>query len=137
MLAEDYSDTPEQTFTRVDALLLYLNACVVVGCKMIKIHPYHDGNGRSVRGFMNKLLTDAGLPPTYVKVKERDVYQSAMDKAIREKEYDQDYTDIKNFYIYKVCDSIIELDIKENSKKQVVEEEKPKQFKLDKPNGVN
>lgn len=137
ILAEDFSEIKEQTFTKVDALLLYLNACVVMGCKMIKIHPYHDGNGRSVRGFMNKLLTDVGLPPTYVKVKERDVYQSAMDKAIREKEYDQDYTEIKNFYIYKVCDSIIELDIKENNKKQVVSGEIPKQFVLEHPNSVN
>ena len=34
-------------------------------------------------------------------------YHKAMNKANNE----NDYTDIKNFYRYKICDSIIELDI--------------------------
>ena len=38
---------------------------------------------------------------------------------------ENDYTAIKQFYRYKVCDSIIELDINERLK----EEEKPKQIK--------
>ena len=42
-----------------------------------------------------------------VKVNERTEYHKAMNKANNE----NDYTDIKNFYRYKICDSIIELDI--------------------------
>ena len=30
-----------------------------------------------------------------------------------------DYTDIKNFYHYKVCDSIVELDINERIRRQM------------------
>ena len=123
MLAEDYSPVNEVSFTRADALMLYLNACVVLGCKMIKVHPFRDGNGRSVRGFMNKLLTDVGLPPTYVKANERTEYHNAMNKANRDKDYNPDYTDIKNFYLYKICDSIIELDINERLKQSTVQSE--------------
>ena len=91
------------------ALIQYLGDCVVLGCKIIKIHPFGDGNGRTVRGFINKLLEDAGLPPVYIKANERTEYHQVMNKANN----DVDYTDIKNFYLYKICDSIIELDINE------------------------
>lgn len=98
-----------------DILLEYLDKCVVLGCDLIKIHPFADGNGRSVRGFVNKLLEDAGFPPVYIKSEERDEYHDAMGKAIG----CGDYSEIKNFYRYKVCDSIIELDINERLKQEV------------------
>ena len=85
------------------------------------IHPFGDGNGRTIRGFTNKLFEDAGLPPIYIKANERTEYHKAMNLANNE----NDYTAIKQFYRYKVCDSIIELDINERLK----EEEKPKQMK--------
>lgn len=31
-----------------DRLLEYLDNCVVIGCKLIKVHPFGDGNGRKV-----------------------------------------------------------------------------------------
>lgn len=95
-------------------LLEYLDACVVLGCRLIKVHPFADGNGRTVRGFVNKLLEDAGLPPVYIKAQERTEYHKAMNKANNE----GDYTDIKNFYRYKVCDSIVELDINQRLKNE-------------------
>ena len=88
-------------------LLQYLDRCVVLGCELLRVHPFPDGNGRSVRGFINKLLEDAGLPPVYITVAEKTEYKEAMGKAIG----DGDMSVIKNFYRYKVCDSIIELDI--------------------------
>ena len=96
-----------------DALIEYLGDCVELNCQMIKVHPFGDGNGRTVRGFTNKLLEDAGLPPVYIKARERTAYHLAMNKANNE----GDYTDIKNFYLYKICDSIIELDISDRAKK--------------------
>lgn len=96
----------------VNELLNYLDKCVIVGCKLIKVHPFVDGNGRTIRGFINKLLEDAGLPPIYIKVNERTEYHLAMNKANNEGNYDF----IKGFYRYKVCDSIIELDINERIK---------------------
>lgn len=98
-----------------DLLLDYLDKAVVIGCKLIKIHPFGDGNGRAVRGFTNKLLEYAGLPPIYIKENERTEYHKAMNKANNE----GDYTDIKNFYRYKVCDSIVELDINPRVRKQM------------------
>ena len=96
-----------------NALIKYLGDCVVLGCKIIKVHPFVDGNKRTTRGFINKLLEDAGLPPVYIKANERDEYLLALSKAHNE----ENYTDIKNFYLYKVCDSIIELDINERVRK--------------------
>lgn len=98
-----------------DVMLDYLDEVVVLGCKIIKVHPFKDGNGRSVRGFMNKLLEAAGLPPVYIKANERTEYHKAMNKANN----DGDYTDIKNFYHYKVCDSIVELDINPRVRRQL------------------
>ncbi|MDD6878886.1 MAG: Fic family protein [bacterium] len=91
----------------MDALFNYMDKCIELNCALIKIHPFIDGNGRVVRGFTNKLFEDAGLPPVYIKPNERAEYHKAMSLAINE----NDYTAIKNFYRYKVCDTIIELDI--------------------------
>ena len=93
-------------------LLMYLDRCVELNCKLIKVHPFADGNGRTVRCFINKLMEDAGLPSVYIKVEERDEYLKCMDKAMEK----EDYSDIKQFYRYKVCDSIVELDIIERLK---------------------
>lgn len=98
-----------------DILLEYLDECVVLGCRIIKVHPFKDGNGRTVRGFINKMLETAGLPPVYIKENERTEYHKAMNKANNE----GDYTDIKNFYHYKVCDSIVELDINPRVRNQL------------------
>lgn len=93
-------------------LLLYLDRCVELKCKLIKVHPFSDGNGRTIRCFINKLMEDAGLPSVYIKVDEREEYLKYMDKAL----CTEDYSDIKKFYRYKVCDSIVELDISERLK---------------------
>ncbi len=98
-----------------ELLLAYMDECVTVGCKLIKIHPFGDGNGRAVRGFTNKMLEYVGLPPIYIKANERTEYHKAMNKANNE----GDYTDIRNFYRYKVCDSIVELDINPRLRRQM------------------
>lgn len=98
-------------YTDVNLLFEYINRCVILKCKIIQIHPFIDGNGRVTRGFTNKLFEYAGLPPIYIKSNERKEYQIAMHKT------DEDnYHDIINFYKYKICDSIIELDINERMK---------------------
>ena len=92
---------------KLDPEVLYLKEIAPFVKELIRIHPFADGNGRSVRGFINKLLEDAGLPPVYITLAEKDEYREAMGKAIG----DGDYSVIKNFYRYKICDSIVELDI--------------------------
>ena len=54
------------------------------------------------------------LPPVYVKTKEREEYKDALMKAMRNK----DYTSLNQFYYYKICDSIYDLDIVEELKKE-------------------
>ena len=98
-----------------ELLLAYMDECVTIGCKLIKIHPFGDGNGRAVRGFTNKMLEYVGLPPIYIKANERTEYHKAMNRANNE----GDYTDIRNFYRYKVCDSIVELDINPRLRRQI------------------
>lgn len=98
----------------VNALFEYINRCIVLKCKIIKIHPFLDGNGRVTRGFVNKLFEMVGLPPIYIKPNERTEYHKAMNLANNE----NSYVAIQNFYLYKICDSIIELDINERIRKQ-------------------
>ncbi len=90
-------------------ILRYLDECSRLSCKLIKIHPFTDGNGRTVRCFINKLMEDATLPSVYVKTQDRSRYLEAMRKGIEE----DDYSDMAIFYRYKVCDSILELDMNE------------------------
>ena len=84
----------------------YIDKCVELKCKLIKIHPFGDGNGRSVRAFTNLLFKLANLPPIYIENRERVKYGEAMQAALG----DEDTTKIKVFYYYKICDSIISLD---------------------------
>lgn len=97
-----------------DGLLEYINSCVKLKCKLIKIHPFPDGNGRTIRAFINKLLEEVGLPPIYIKSNERTEYQRSMNLASNE----NDYSAIINFYKMKICDSIIELDINDRLLKE-------------------
>ena len=95
-------------------ILSYIDQVVKLKCDLILIHPFPDGNGRCIRGFTNKLLEDAGLPPIYIKENERTEYHKAMNLANNE----HDYSEINNFYKYKICDSIVELDINQRVKEK-------------------
>ena len=92
----------------IDVLFEYINRCVDLKCALVKIHPFKDGNGRVARGFLNKLFEMADLPPVYVKDRETREYHAAMNMALGD---DIDYSMIHSFYLHKICDSIIELDI--------------------------
>lgn len=88
-------------------LFTYIDKCIKLKCNLIKVHPFSDGNGRSIRAFINKLFMDVDLPPIYISSNETKTYKQAMQKAIGEED---DYSSIINFYYYKICDSIIELE---------------------------
>lgn len=45
------------------------------------IHPYPDGNGRMARFVMNAMLASGGYPWTVIRVRDRDAYLSALDRA--------------------------------------------------------
>lgn len=88
-------------------IIKYIDDCVVLKCKLIKIHPFRDGNGRSIRAFINLLFKLANIPPIYIENKEKYKYQEAMNNAL----VNEDYLDIIDFYHFKICDSIIALDL--------------------------
>lgn len=92
----------------------FVNTCLMLKCRLIKIHPFDDGNGRTVRCFINRIFEEAGIPPVYIKANERTEYHLAMNEANNE----GNYSTITNFYLYKICDSIIELDVNEQVKKE-------------------
>lgn len=95
-----------------DKIIDYINDCLKLKCKLIEIHPFSDGNGRTMRAMVNLLFKLAGLPPIYVRASERNKYLDAMNIAIGE----NNYSDINKFYYYKICDSILELDVNERIK---------------------
>lgn len=45
------------------------------------IHPYRDGNGRMARFVMNAMLASGGYPWTVIRVRDRDAYLTALDRA--------------------------------------------------------
>lgn len=94
---------------RPDLLIEYINNCLDLKCRLIEIHPFPDGNGRTSRALVNLLFRRAGLPIVYIQTREKEEYIKAMDAAIRL----GDKTAIRKFYYYKICDSIIELDMDE------------------------
>lgn len=88
-------------------LFSYIDKCIVLAARLIKVHPFSDGNGRTIRAFLNKLFMDVDLPPIYISSNENKTYKKAMQKAIGE---ENDFSSIIKFYYYKICDSIIELE---------------------------
>ena len=97
-------------------ILKYIDDCIKLKCTIVKIHPFGDGNGRSARALLNLYFKLANIPPVYVKRSEKEEYQEAMGKAICDNEYNPDFTSINRFYYYKLCDSIVDLDILQNKK---------------------
>ena len=45
------------------------------------IHPYYDGNGRLGRFLLNAMLASGGYPWTVIRVKRRDTYMDALERA--------------------------------------------------------
>ena len=96
----------------VDALnnkdiISYIGYCVQEIATLIYYQPFMDGNKRTFRALLNLMFKVKGLPPVYVKSSERNAYKDALFKAIK----DGDYQELIGFYLFKICDSIYELDV--------------------------
>lgn len=71
--------------------------------RFIRIHPFDDGNGRTVRILMNFILMQYGYPPAIIKTEEKEWYYSALRQA--------DTGDLLAFFEYITRDVIHSLDI--------------------------
>lgn len=49
--------------------------------RLVSIHPFVDGNGRTARLLMNWLLLQAGYPPAIVRLEDRQRYLSSIEKG--------------------------------------------------------
>ncbi|MEK9201247.1 MAG: Fic family protein, partial [Patescibacteria group bacterium] len=58
-----------------------LTVAVDAHFKLVSIHPFGDGNGRTARLLMNLLLMQAGYPPAIIRKEERKQYIASIEKA--------------------------------------------------------
>lgn len=84
----------------------YIRSAIRFHAKLIKIHPFSDGNGRSTRAMFNLLMKYVGLPPMYVKLEEKDKYCEALESAIMEGNTKK----LEQFFLFKIANAIIEND---------------------------
>ena len=72
--------------------------------KLVTIHPFIDGNGRSARLLMNLILMQSGYPPAIIKPEDRLAYINAIEKG----QLTQDLTDYYQI-IYKAVDRSLDI----------------------------
>jgi Fic family protein len=64
-----------------DALLHPVHLAAEAHYRLVTIHPFTDGNGRTARLLMNLLLLMTGYPPAIIRKQERLKYISALEQA--------------------------------------------------------
>lgn len=59
--------------------------------KLVSIHPFSDGNGRTARLLLDLLLMQKGYPPALVRKEDRDIYIDSIQKAQLSNNFDDYY----------------------------------------------
>lgn len=54
--------------------------------KLVSIHPFIDGNGRTARLVLNLLLIQAGFPPAIIRKEDRSLYINSLEKGQTKKD---------------------------------------------------
>lgn len=60
--------------------------------KLVSIHPFMDGNGRTARLLMNLLLMQADFPPAIVRKEDRSIYINSLEKGQTKNDLTDYYT---------------------------------------------
>lgn len=107
-------EIPKVDMNNPSSLFDYINSCIYITTELIKAQPFADGNKRTFRSLLNLMFKQYNLPPVYVKTRERGEYKDALMNALLKK----DYIALNQFYYYKICDSIYDLDILPELKEQ-------------------
>ncbi|KAF5402000.1 Adenosine monophosphate-protein transferase FICD [Paragonimus heterotremus] len=58
-----------------------IEVAALIHWKLVYIHPFYDGNGRTARLLMNLILMRAGLPPAIIKIEDRPAYYEHLKTA--------------------------------------------------------
>lgn len=65
----------------------YIKNLVQLHHRLTVIHPFTDGNGRTLRAFFNMMMVRSGFTPTYIKAEDRKEYFAALHKADEKSDY--------------------------------------------------
>lgn len=81
--------------------------------KLVTIHPFTDGNGRTARLLMNLILITAGYPPAIINKEDRKEYIDSIEKG-------QMSNDLVNYYsfMFKAVDKSMDVYLKPLGKKE-------------------
>jgi len=76
--------------------------------KLVTIHPFIDGNGRTARLLMNLILMQKGFPPAIIRKEDRNVYIQSIEKGQLQKDL-SDYYEIIFLAIERSLDIYLEM----------------------------
>ena len=83
----------------------YIKTAVQLHHELTVIHPFGDGNGRTLRAFFNVIVVRNKLTPVYIKVEDKDEYVSALAAADRS----ADYAPLFEFFFRAILRTNVEL----------------------------
>ena len=72
--------------------------------KLVSVHPFSDGNGRTARLLLNLLLMQKGYPPALVRKEDRDLYIDSIEKGQLSEDFDDYYK-----VIYRAIDRSLDI----------------------------
>jgi len=85
----------------------YLEKVFKLHYQLTVIHPFGDGNGRTLRAFMNLQLVASHISPLYVKAENKYKYINALSKVDTE----NDFTDLYEFLFKSLLECSVELSL--------------------------